>query len=149
MTKPVDHQKSTDVDGVRHSVCAKLAKGMQLGAFGFQFRFIRRGGIPVEAWVYCHQDHEWRKRDDITFPADVAEELFDEFEMISKRDYADDWSCRRIDHSDRTDFELKFRREAMDSHMQNGLESFLMGCLFYGHHDSGEDSRRRIKFRSR
>lgn len=151
MSKKSDTQSMAVVDDtvVRRDLCRKIADGMRSGAFGFQLRFVRSGDEVLEAWIYDYQDHQWRKRGTFTDSPVIARELFHQIEMISTREFADNWSCRRIDHSDHTDFEIKFHREAIEAHLEADLESYLMGCLFSGHHDSGLNERRRIRFEGR
>lgn len=146
MNNPVAAANIDHVDLARRQICNILAKGMIDGTYGFQFRFIRPHEQLIESWVYFYSEHEWRKRGDFSVIGSALEPLFDQFEIIARREFADDWTCRRIEHRDRVDFELKFRREAVESYPQNELESFLAGCLFHGHHDSGKDARRRIRF---
>ena len=149
MTKNHESQAVVDIDALRRDLCQKMADGMRLGVFGFQIRVLHPGDSPTEAWLYVHQEHEWRKRTDVQFSATAAKGLLDELEHVATQEHADDWTCRRIEHSDRTDFELTFRREGVQSHVDDKpghLESFLVGCLFFGHHDSGKDSRHRIRY---
>lgn len=146
MSQRAIHETAANVDTIRRKICAALAEGMKSGVLGFQFRFIERDGLHSEAWVYHHREHVWHKRAICADSAAVAEAMYDEFEAIARRDYKDDWTCRRVDHGEHTDFELIWRREAVESHPQENLESYLEGCLFYGHHDKGLDARRRIRF---
>lgn len=149
MSKQINQSATTsmnDVDVARHRICNILAQGIIGGTCGFEFRFVRPHKQFIESWVYFFSEHRWHKRDEFTEHGNAVAALVDQFEMIAKREFADDWTCRRVEHSDRVDFELKFRREAVESYPQNGLETFLVGCLFQGHHDSGKDARRRIRF---
>lgn len=134
-----------DTDEVRRAACKAMAQQIRSGAFDFQFRFHRRDGVPVEVWLYQHVDRQWKKIE-FQFPANAVAELYEQMSVLAKRDYADDWSCHSIDHCDRTDIELKFRRERVEPQIERNLESYLLGCLFYGHHDSGLDARHRIRF---
>ncbi|HEY0981804.1 MULTISPECIES: hypothetical protein [unclassified Schlesneria] len=150
MSKKLEQNAAASIDEVdvaRNQICNILAKGMSGGTCGFEFRFVRPHQQFTEAWVYFFSEHQWHKQDEFTEHGNVVATLVDQFEMIASREFADDWTCRRVEHSDRVDFELKFRREAVESYPQNGLESFLAGCLFQGHHDSGKDARRRIRFK--
>jgi hypothetical protein len=151
MSKKSETPSTAAVDdtAVRRDLCKQLADGMRSGVFGFQFRFVRSGEVISEAWLYDYQEHHWHKRGSLADSPEVARELFHQIEMISTREFADTWSCRRIDHADHTDFELKFHREAIQAHLEADLESYLMGCLFSGHHDSGPNQRRRIRFEGR
>lgn len=144
MTKDIQ-SAMPEIDEVRRLACNTMGERIRSGAFVFQFRFLRREGVPVEVWLYEHVDRQWQKID-LSFPANAVAELYEQITLLAKRDYADDWSCRRIDHSDRTDIELKFRRERIEPLIARNLESHLLGCLFYGHHDSGLDARHRIRF---
>lgn len=137
------------VDEARNALCRNLAEGLRGGASAFQIRFHRTHDTPTEAWVYSHTKDDWRKRDDLPFGSSLVADLYDQFVILASREYADIWTLRRTDHSDRTDFELKFRHEAIADHVKDGLETYLMGCLFLGRHDSGKDSRHRMGFRGR
>lgn len=135
------------VDEARKQLCQRLADGLRGGACSYQVRFQLTKGTPTEVWIYAHSDHDWRKRDDLPIRPAFAGELLDQFEMLSKRDFSDVWSLRRVEHSDRIDFELKFRHDVVTPHLGAGLESYLLGCMFLGHHDSGKDARHGIRFR--
>jgi hypothetical protein len=135
------------VDEARKQLCHGLAQAMRCGAFSFQVRIHRPHGEPAEAWLYAHADHEWRKRNDLPIAPAVAGDLMEQLEMLVKRSFSDVCSLHRTDHSDRADFELKFRQDVVSPHVGDGLESYLMGCLFLGHHDSGKDARHQIRFR--
>lgn len=138
--------KSDDTRDVRHEFCRVVAVGIREGAYGCQARFIRKDEEISDVWFYFYRNHQWHKRDEFAVAAAAAAELFSQLEMVASRDVADAWNCRRVDHHDRTDFELKFQPESLQSHLNNDLESYLMGCLFSGHHDTGKDARRRIRF---
>ena len=149
MTTHVESQPALAVDEARRELCQRMATAMRAGAVRFQLRFLRQNDVVSEVWLYTYQSHAWQKRDDLAIPARLSPSLWDQMEMVSSREVADFESCRRVDHSDRVDIELSFRREAIESHLTGDLESFLNGCLFHGHHDSGQDSRRRMGFRGR
>ena len=145
MSHDSDSQPVLNHDDVQRELCQRLAVAMRTGIFGFQIRCIKQGESGPEAWIYVHQDHQWEKRDDLALPSSLTSDLLEQMELISTREYSDAWTCRRISHSDRTDFELKFRREHVESHLDNNLESYLYGALFLAQHDSGKDARRRIR----
>lgn len=146
MSKSSSETIPTGATGPRAEICRRVAEGIKSGAYGFQARFILRNEQPVEVWSYVYLDHQWHKRDDLAFGPGMLTELFEEFETIASRSVAEDWSCRRVVHADRIDFELKFHKDAIDAHAKNGLESYVMGLLFQGHHDTAQDARRRIRF---
>jgi len=148
MTNTVEFS-GVKIDEARRELCQRLATAMRKGVFRFQLRFVHRDDVIQDLWLYTYQSREWEKRDDLALAGDLASALWDEMEIVTSRNVADFGSCRRIDHSDRTDFELTFRREKVENHLAGDLESFLKGCLFYGHHDSGKDSRHRMGFRGR
>ncbi len=149
MSKNLDTQPTTSIDDARRVFCDKLAGAIQAGALRFQIRFIRRDEAIENVWIYVFQKDTWHKRDDLAFPMELAASLRDQMDMVSTREYADAWNCRRIDHPDRTDFELTFRQPALEHAITGDLKSFLNGCLFHGHHDSGKNQRRRIRFEGR
>jgi|GEM_PF-1998984 len=140
---------SNKTDDVRRDLCGKLATGVREGAYGLQVRFTRTGDALASAWFYLYRDHEWHKRQDFAVSSEDIPELFVQLEMVASREITDSWSCRRVDHGDHTDFQLKFQPEPMHAHINDGLESYLLGRLFFGHHDTGEDSRARMGFRGR
>ena len=135
------------VDAARRELCHRLTQAIREGETGIQVRIVREGQIGNYAWVYTQQHHEWKKRDDLALSAAVVEPIKVLLEGLFKQEYADAWTCHRHDHSDRTDFELKFCRESIEPHVKADLESYLNGCLSHSHHDSGQDSRRRMGFR--
>jgi hypothetical protein len=145
--KRSDTSSTDSVDVARHALCHSLAGGLCSGATAFQVRFHRTKETPTETWVYSRARDDWRKRDDFSLSGPAIAELFEQCVTLANREYADIWTLRRTDHGDRTDFELKFRHEAIAGHLDDGLEKYLMGCLFLGHHDSGKDSRHRMGFR--
>jgi hypothetical protein len=136
------------VDEARHQLCHGLATGIHEGNCSFQIRIQQPHGIPVEAWIYTQVDHEFRKRNDLAIAPELAGVLMLQLETLAGRDFTDAWSLRRADHHDRIDFELKFRHDVVSSHVTDNLESYLYGCLFHGHHDTGKDARHRIGFRN-
>ena len=148
MTNTKDHTESRNFDQVRHEVCAQLATMVRSGIDGFLLRFVNRDGNPVDCWIYSYEKHQWHKRNDFPVDSISVPSLFDDFENLSHRDVSDTWSCRRVDHGEHLDFELKFKPEGLEAHRTGDVESFLMGTLFGSHHDSGRDSRRRIRFRT-
>ena len=147
MSITLESQSVSADDNARNEFCHRLADAMRTGVFRFQVRFLRHEGVLGEVWLYVHQSHEWVKQHDDDFPPELVPNLWAQMEMIATRKYADSWACLRADHPDRTDFKLMFRRKFVERHLKSNLESFLNGCLFHGHHDSGKDSRRRIRFR--
>lgn len=148
MTTHVDSPAAT-MDEARRELCQRLAEAIREGGSGIQVRLLRVNQATTEAWVYVKREHEWRKRNDLALSANLAEMLRELLEHLCTREYADAWTCHRAEHSDRTDFELKFHRETVEPHMAGDLESYLNGLLFHGHHDSGKDARRRIRFQGR
>lgn len=146
MSKKSETQPATSVDDARRALCDKLAGAMHAGILRFQIRFIHPQEDVENVWLYVHQKDAWQKRDDLAFPTELAASLFDQMEMVSSREFADAWNCRRIDHPDRTDFELAFRHDAISHALAGDLKSFINGCLFHGHHDTGKNQRRRIRF---
>ena len=137
---------SDNVDEARQALCKSLARGLSEGANSYQIRFHRtkdHPDTPTEVWIYAHTHDDWKKRDDLAIANHLVAALWGEFLTLASREYSDIWTLRRADHSDRTDFELKFRHEAIVDHVNGGLESYLLGCLFLGRHDSGKDDRRR------
>ena len=148
MTTHVDSPAAT-MDDARREFCQRLAQAIREGGSGIQVRLLRVNQAMTEAWVYVNHEHEWRKRDDLALSANLAEMLRELLEHLCTREYADAWTCHRAEHSDRTDFELKFHRETVEPHMAGDLEAYLNGLLFHGHHDSGKDARRRIRFKDR
>lgn len=148
MTTHVDPPAAT-MDEARRELCQRLAVAIREGNSGIQIRLLRVNQATTEAWVYVHREHEWRKRDDLALSANLAETVRELMEHLVTREYADAWTCHRTDHSDRTDFELKFHRESLEPHLAGDLEAYLNGLLFHGHHDSGKDARRRIRFKDR
>ena len=145
MTTHVDPPAAA-IDQARRELCQRLTEAIREGASGIQVRCLRVNQTNTEAWVYVNCEHEWRKRNDLALSTNLADILQDQLEHLSTREYADAWTCRRTEHSDRTDFELKFHRESIEPHLAGDLESYLNGLLFLGHHDSGKDARRRIRF---
>jgi hypothetical protein len=137
------------VDETRQKLCQLLATAMREGASRFHLRFPRRDDEIEGVWFYTHQSNEWNKRDDLAMPQRLVPALWDQMENVSSRNVADYGSCRRVDHADRTDFDLTFHRADYEQHLAGNLESYLNGRLFYGHHDSGKDSRRRMTFKTR
>ena len=146
MTKHVDSPAGT-LDDARRELCQRLATAIREGSSGIQVHLVQADQDIKEIWVYVHREHEWRKRNDLALPSHLGELLEELLENLTSRDYADTWSCRRTDHSDRTDFELKFNRDSVAAQLEGDLAAYLNGCLFHGHHDSGKDARRRIRFR--
>ncbi len=149
MSSKVNSLANLADDKARYELCARLAEAMNAGAFRFQIRFLRSDDAFGDVWIYVYQSHEWKKLHDYSFPTELIPSLWNQIEMISTRKYSDGWACLRSEHPDRVDFKLMFRRKALEGHLTSHLESFLEGCLFHGHHDSGQDSRRRIRFQSR
>jgi hypothetical protein len=143
---PSSDSADIDTDKIRRDLCKKIAEGLHDSTFGFQLRLVGKDQIFSDAWLYRFRDHEWKKDRESVCESSAIAELFRQLEMIASREVADAWNCRRINHSDRVDFELKFHPESVNGHLNGDLESYLMGCLFYGHHDTGKDSRRRIRF---
>lgn len=133
----------------RRELCQRLADAIRDGGSGIQVRFLRVNQANTQAWVYVNHMHEWRKRNDLALSAHLANLLQDLLENLSARECADAWACRRVEHRDRTDFELKFHRESVEPRLDGDLESYLNGCLFHGHHDSGKDARPRSRFQVR
>ena len=148
MTTQVDPPAAT-MDDARRELCQRLAVAMREGGFGIQIRLLRVHEATTDAWIYVNRGHEWQKRNDLALPVQLAEMVQELLEHLTTREYADAWTCHRADHSDRTDFELKFHREAVEPHLKGDLEAYLNGLLFHGHHDSGKDARRRIRFPGR
>lgn len=148
MTTRVETPAET-ADDARRELCQRLATALREGSVGIQVRFPRVDQEIKEAWVYAHHEHEWRKRNDLAVPSHLAGVLEELLENLITREYADTWTCRRSDHSDRIDFELKFNRDSVVEHLEGDLESYLNGCLFHGHHDSGKDARKRMRFKER
>ncbi len=145
MPTHVDPPAAT-MDEARRELCQRLAEAIREGGFGIQVRLLRVGQMATEAWVYVRREHEWQKRDDLALSANLAELVQELLEHLATREYADAWSCHRTDHSDRIDFELKFHRESIEPHLTGDLAAYLNGLMFHGHHDSGKDARRRIRF---
>lgn len=145
-TQQTSSASAADTTKIRQDICKDLAAGIHAGAYGLQFRFLHKDDTVSDVWLYRYHGHEWHKQRDYSVDAADMPGLYDQLELIASREFADVWNCRRIDHSDRTDFELKLNPESMQAHLNANLESYLMGCLFSGHHDSGKDSRRRIRF---
>jgi hypothetical protein len=148
MTTRVEAPVAT-LDDARREFCQRFATAIREGGSGIQVRFLKVNQEITEAWIYVYHEHEWRKRNDLAISAHLVGVLWELLESLSTREFADAWTCRRAEHSDRTDFELKFHREALEQHLEGDLESYLNGCLFHGHHDSGKDERRRIRFQGR
>lgn len=146
MATHVDPPAAT-MEDARCELCQRLAEAIREGGSGIQVRLLRANQVATEAWVYVNRDHEWRKRNDLALSAHLVEMLQDQLEHLCTREFADAWTCRRTEHSDRIDFELKFHRELVVPHLKGDLESYLNGILFRGHHDSGKDARRRIQFK--
>ena len=138
---------ATTYEDARHELSHRLAQVIREGQVGMQVRFVQEGDSHL-VWVYTRKEHEWKKRDDCALSANVAEPLYDLLEGLFAQKYADAWTVHRTEHSDRIDFELKFSRESIEPHIKGDLESYLNGCLAHDHHDSGADSRRRIRFRN-
>jgi len=148
MTTHVDPLAAT-MDDARRELCQRLAEAIREGGSGIQVRLLRVNQATTEAWVYVNREHEWRKRNDLALPANMAELVQELLEHLATREYADTWACHRAEHSARIDFELKFHRESVEPHLKGDLEAYLNGLLFHGHHDSGKDARRRIRFQDR
>lgn len=145
MTTHVD-SPAVMMDDARRELCQRIAEAIREGHFGIQVRFLRVNPATTEPWVYVIREHEWRKRNDLALPVNLTEVLQELLENLASREYADAWTCHRAEHSDRTDFELKFHREIVEPHLTGDLAAYLNGLLFHGHHDSGKDARRRIRF---
>ncbi len=141
MSKP-----TATMEEARRQISQRLAAIIREGHLGIQVRFVQEGETSL-IWVYTESEHEWKKRDDFALSPHLAEPLWDLLEGLSTQDYSDAWTCHRVEHRDRTEFELKFRRASLEPHITGDLESYLLGCLSHRHHDSGADSRRRIRFR--
>jgi hypothetical protein len=133
----------------RHELCRKLAEVIRNGESVLQIRFLDASPETHDVWVYVRDHHDWKKRDDLAFPPGLHDGLLDLLEGLVHQKFSDDWSCARHEHHQRVDFVLNFAREALEKHLSNGLESYLNGCLAHSHHDSGQDSRRRIRFQQR
>ena len=147
MTTRVD-PPAASIDEARHELCLRLAKAIREGEHGLQVRLVKTGNSQVEAWIYTQQHHEWKKRDDLAVVSPMVEPLRVLLEGLFHQKFSDAWTCHRTEHHDRTDYELKFVRESIDPHVKGDLESYLTGCLSHAHHDSGQDSRRRMGFRN-
>lgn len=147
MSKPpaTTESKSDDAREVRQEFCRIVGLGIREDAFGCQARFIHDDDAISDVWFYFYRNHRWEKKDEMTVATAAAPELFRQLELVASREVTDAWHCRRVDHHDRTDFEIKFQPAPLQGHL-NDIESYLMGCLFSGHHDTGKDARRRIKF---
>lgn len=148
MTKAINDSKSQSTNQIRNNFCEQLATKIRSGTDRFLIRFTRRDATPIECWIYARQNHQWQKCDDLSIDSNVVSPLLEDMESVSHRDVSDAWSCRRVDHQEHVDFELQFRPMKLESHQDGDLESFLLGTLFCGHHDTGKDSRRRIQFRN-
>ena len=136
------------IDDARRELCHRLAVAIREGETALQVRIVRTGNQPEVNWIYTQQHHEWKKRDELAIPAAMTDALHELLEGLFKQKYSDAWTVHRSEHSDRIDFELKFTRESIEPHVKGDLESYLNGCLSHAHHDSGQDSRRRMGFRS-
>ena len=147
MTRQVEHP-APSIDEARRELCERLTRAIREGETGLQVRLVQSGNAKNDVWVYTQQQHEWKKRDDLAISALLAEPLENLLEGLFKQKYSDAWTCHRAEHSDRVDYELKFARESITPHVTGDLESYLTGCLSHAHHDSGQDSRRRMGFRS-
>jgi len=134
------------LDEARRELCKSLVASIQEGDVGLQVRFLRNEEEVSEAWIYTRKEHEWTKRNDLTVSQSLLQPMCTLLEGLSRQEFTDPWMIRRTSHSDRIDFELKFHRDAIEPHLNRDLESFLIGCLSHGQHDSGKDARRRIRF---
>ena len=145
MNTRVDPPEATNADA-RHALCRHLVQTIREGEIGMKIRFVQTDETTRELWVYTNRQHAWTKRDDLIVPLHLATAMQSLLEGLAKQEYADAWTCHSTKHSDRIDFEIKFSRESIEPHVKGDLESYLNGCLAHEHHDSGKDSRRRIRF---
>ena len=134
-------------DEARHQLCHRLAIVLREGQTGLQIRFVQTGQSEPQLWIYTLQQHSWTKRDDLVIADELRSSLQELLEGLFRPEFADEWTCHRSEHSDRLEFELKFSRDRITPHLHGDLESYLIGCLSHAHHDSGQDSRRRMGFR--
>ena len=139
----------TTVDQARNELCRHLAQLMVTGAHSFRIRIFLSDGEPVRGCLYTYRSHAWRKVEDVDLSQEIVAALGEQLDLLVSREHADAWSARQREFADRRDVDIRFHRDAIDPHRNGNLASFLLGCLFLGHHDSRKDVRRQMRWRSR
>lgn len=142
---PATRTSGVSVNEVRQELCRHIARKMRRGALRFQVRIVKPNEEPHDAWLYVHQEHEWRKQSDVRFAPEWLAMLEEQLRQIASHEHTDDWTARCRKFSDRVDFDIQFQREVIEEHPHDKLASYLLGSLFERSRDSEKDARRSIR----
>lgn len=122
---------SSVVDHARKELCRLIIHGCEQGATNIKVRVNLGDGQPTAVWVYGHIGNEWQKLTTTIGDPEIAAAVAGELNRLASAPHTDDLSLRRLEFADRLEAEIKFHRDAIDSHRGENFESYLFGLLFY------------------
>ncbi len=136
---------STVIDNARRELCRLIVQSCEQGASNFKVRVNLGDEKPTAVWVYGHIDNVWQKLTTTICDDQVAAAIAGELKRLASAPHADECSLRRQEFADRIEVEIKFHREAIDSHRGENLESYLFGILFYEQNAAQQSRRKSIR----
>ena len=137
---------SSVVDEARRELCRLVVEACEQGAVNVKVRVnLDADGQPAAVWVYGHLENAWRKLTTTIGDRQVAAAIAGELDRLASAPHADECSLRRQEVADRIEVEIKFHRDAIDSHRGENLGSYLFGILFYENKSDQQSRRKTIR----
>lgn len=130
------------IDEARHKLCSQFAQCLRAGSVRVRVRLHPQSG---EAWFYEHRENTWHKRELVLCEPALVAAVTEELALLASKPHGDGVNVTQHSASDWHDTEVAFHREAIERHLDGKLESYLLGLLFLGRHDSKQDVRRHVQ----
>lgn len=133
------------VDQARAELCRRFARMINAGIYHVRVRLPLADDKATEAWFYTHKDNAWHKEADAVKDAALVVAIEEEIDLVASKEHADELGVRKHAAHDWKEVDIQFHRESVADHLGSKLESYLMGLLFLGRHDSKQDRRQQIQ----
>lgn len=138
-TKPASKMDATDE--ARHMLCSQIAQIVRAGSFRLRVRIHEGSG---EAWFYERHDNTWHKQELTLRNGPLVQALSEQLALLASKPHGDHVQVTQHDAADWKETDLQFQRECLQGHIDERLDTYVLGLLFRDPHDSKHDVRRHM-----